>query len=82
MSSSRKRKIRAETASLGGDQLDAALLKIQTEVRTVEAKEAVFRRSSFAVRRSRHRVLMMTGTFARCWRSGRLLLARGGDERT
>jgi hypothetical protein len=37
------------------------LLDIIGDIATDEAKEAVFRRASFATRRSRHRVLMGTG---------------------
>ena len=37
------------------------VFQVVTEITTDEAKEAVFRRASFAVRRSRHRALMMTG---------------------
>lgn len=37
------------------------VFQVVADIALDEAKEAVFRRPSFAVRRSRHRALMMTG---------------------
>jgi hypothetical protein len=37
------------------------VFQVVADIAAEEAKEAVFRRPSFAVRRSRHRVLMKTG---------------------
>ena len=37
------------------------VFQVVADIAVDEAKEAVFRRPSFAVRRSRHRALMMTG---------------------
>jgi len=46
------------------------VFQVVADIAADEAKEAVFRRASFAVRRSRHRALMKTGyVCARCWRS-------------